>query len=179
MWSVGCIFAELLTCEPLFPGKGEVNQLSLCVAMVMCYGRASHIFESSPIRSSFLSSHSLFDMLGTPNDDIWDGFSELPHAKTVGESHIARSLVGLTHERCLTYIFPLRPSPSSSTLLSGRRAVCGASLAKFSPRRATTCSRACFATTRPRSEGGRWWKRSLTLTHLGRSPHSAYATPSP
>jgi cell division cycle 2-like protein len=28
MWSIGCIFAELAEKEPLFPGKGEVDQLS-------------------------------------------------------------------------------------------------------------------------------------------------------
>lgn len=27
MWSVGCIFAELLTGKPLFPGKDETDQL--------------------------------------------------------------------------------------------------------------------------------------------------------
>lgn len=28
MWSIGCIFAELLTKEPLLQGKNEVDQLS-------------------------------------------------------------------------------------------------------------------------------------------------------
>ena len=27
MWSVGCIFAELLTTKPLFPGSGELDEL--------------------------------------------------------------------------------------------------------------------------------------------------------
>lgn len=27
MWSLGCIMAELLTKEPLFPGKSELDQL--------------------------------------------------------------------------------------------------------------------------------------------------------
>lgn len=27
MWSVGCIMAELLSKEPLFPGKSEIDQL--------------------------------------------------------------------------------------------------------------------------------------------------------
>ena len=27
MWSVGCIFAELLTGKPLFPGKDEMDQM--------------------------------------------------------------------------------------------------------------------------------------------------------
>lgn len=29
MWSVGCIFAELLTCTALFPGQGDIKQLGL------------------------------------------------------------------------------------------------------------------------------------------------------
>lgn len=28
MWSVGCIFAEFITMNPLFPGKSEVDQLN-------------------------------------------------------------------------------------------------------------------------------------------------------
>jgi cell division cycle 2-like protein len=49
MWSVGCIFAELLTMEPLFTGKSEVDQLN-----------------------------RIFKMLGTPNERIWPGYSKLP-----------------------------------------------------------------------------------------------------
>lgn len=29
IWSIGCIFAELLTGRPLFPGKNVVHQLDL------------------------------------------------------------------------------------------------------------------------------------------------------
>jgi serine/threonine protein kinase len=28
MWSVGCIFAELIQKEPLFPGRGEIDQIN-------------------------------------------------------------------------------------------------------------------------------------------------------
>ncbi len=28
MWSIGCIFAELIQKDPLFPGRGEIDQLS-------------------------------------------------------------------------------------------------------------------------------------------------------
>lgn len=55
VWSVGCIFAEIMTREPLFPGKDYVHQLklitevcsqterfrtnalSLCLLCVLCY----------------------------------------------------------------------------------------------------------------------------------------------
>lgn len=52
MWAVGCIFGELLNNKPLLPGKSEANQIELIV-----------------------------QLLGTPNDTIWQGFSSLPNAK--------------------------------------------------------------------------------------------------
>ncbi|KAI9193576.1 kinase-like domain-containing protein [Polychytrium aggregatum] len=54
MWSIGCIFAELVNKEPLFPGRGEIDQL----------GR-------------------VFKLLGTPNEKSWPGMMSLPVAKTV------------------------------------------------------------------------------------------------
>ena len=49
LWSVGCIFGELLTMKPLFQGTGEIDQLNI-----------------------------IFECLGTPNEKIWPGYSELP-----------------------------------------------------------------------------------------------------
>ncbi|XP_061678377.1 cyclin-dependent kinase 10 isoform X2 [Syngnathoides biaculeatus] len=49
MWAVGCIQAELLAHKPLLPGTSEIQQLDLIV-----------------------------QLLGTPNENIWPGFSELP-----------------------------------------------------------------------------------------------------
>ncbi|GMK53442.1 hypothetical protein CspeluHIS016_0100280 [Cutaneotrichosporon spelunceum] len=54
MWSTGCIFAELIQNDPLFPGRGEIDQLS-----------------------------RIFNLLGKPNDDMWPGFSRLPNAKSI------------------------------------------------------------------------------------------------
>lgn len=34
VWSVGCIFAEVLRRKPLFPGKDYVNQLNLIVSTI-------------------------------------------------------------------------------------------------------------------------------------------------
>jgi len=50
MWSIGCIFAELVNNRPLFPGDSEIDELF-------------HIFQ----------------YLGTPNDDIWPEVSRLPN----------------------------------------------------------------------------------------------------
>lgn len=54
IWSVGCIFAELLTKEPLLAGKNEVDQLS-----------------------------QIFALLGTPTNETWPGFRSLPNAKAL------------------------------------------------------------------------------------------------
>ncbi|KAK4280017.1 hypothetical protein QN277_011702 [Acacia crassicarpa] len=48
MWSVGCIFAELVTKQALFPGDSELQQLL-----------------------------DIFRLLGTPNEEIWPGVSKL------------------------------------------------------------------------------------------------------
>ncbi|KAF3671269.1 hypothetical protein FXO38_06668 [Capsicum annuum] len=52
MWSLGCIMAEMLSKEPLFNGKIEVDQID-----------------------------KIFRILGTTNKTIWEGFSELPGVK--------------------------------------------------------------------------------------------------
>lgn len=36
MWSVGCIFAELLVGKPIFPGKDEMDQLEKIQAIMGC-----------------------------------------------------------------------------------------------------------------------------------------------
>jgi cell division cycle 2-like protein len=54
IWSVGCIFAELLTKKPLFQGNNEVGQLS-----------------------------SIFALLGPPTAQTWPGYRSLPNAKAL------------------------------------------------------------------------------------------------
>ncbi|KIX04231.1 uncharacterized protein Z518_07785 [Rhinocladiella mackenziei CBS 650.93] len=54
VWSLGCIFAELLIKEPIFQGKNEVDQLS-----------------------------KIFAALGTPTQETWPGIRSLPNAKAV------------------------------------------------------------------------------------------------
>jgi len=48
VWSCGCIFAELLTKKPLFPGDCEIDQI-----------------------------YKIFRILGTPSDEIWPGVTKL------------------------------------------------------------------------------------------------------
>lgn len=49
MWAVGCILGELLIHKPLLPGNGEIAQIDLII-----------------------------ELLGTPSESIWPGFSQLP-----------------------------------------------------------------------------------------------------
>ncbi|CAA6663366.1 unnamed protein product [Spirodela intermedia] len=53
MWSVGCIFAEMVNQRPLFPGDSEIDEL-----------------------------FKIFRVLGTPNEETWPGVTSLPDFKT-------------------------------------------------------------------------------------------------
>lgn len=35
MWAIGCLFSEMLTGEPLFPGESDIDQLHL---IMKCFG---------------------------------------------------------------------------------------------------------------------------------------------
>ncbi|KAF2115850.1 kinase-like domain-containing protein [Lophiotrema nucula] len=54
MWSIGCIFGELLAKEPILQGKNEVDELS-----------------------------RIFELCGLPNDKTWPEFYRLPNAKSL------------------------------------------------------------------------------------------------
>lgn len=49
IWSLGCIFAEMLTRTALFPGDCEIDEL-----------------------------FRIFRTLGTPNENVWPGVTQLP-----------------------------------------------------------------------------------------------------
>ncbi|CAD7083771.1 unnamed protein product [Hermetia illucens] len=53
IWSLGCIFAEMIMRRPLFPGDSEIDQL-----------------------------YRIFRTLGTPDENIWPGVSYLPDYKS-------------------------------------------------------------------------------------------------
>jgi cell division cycle 2-like protein len=54
LWSIGCIFGELLTREPLLQGKNEIDQLT-----------------------------KTFELLGVPTEESWPGFRRLPNARSL------------------------------------------------------------------------------------------------
>ncbi len=64
VWSAGCIFSELLTGRPLFPGENELDQLQ-----------------------------KIFRILGTPTDEIWPGVTMLAGYKASFPSHPAQPVI--------------------------------------------------------------------------------------
>lgn len=53
IWSLGCIMAEMLNKKALFPGDSEIDQL-----------------------------YKIFKILGTPNEEVWEGVTKLPDYKS-------------------------------------------------------------------------------------------------
>ena len=72
MWSVGCIFAEMVNKGgPLFPGDSEIDQIFRIFRSVprfgLCSPRSPHLHTSR--------------IMGTPNEERWPGVSQLPDYK--------------------------------------------------------------------------------------------------
>ncbi|GIY00411.1 cyclin-dependent kinase 1 [Caerostris extrusa] len=67
LWSIGCIFAEMSNKTPLFRGDSEIDQL-----------------------------YRIFRTLGTPNDKIWPGVSEMPDFKSTFPNWKENSLTVFT-----------------------------------------------------------------------------------
>jgi cyclin-dependent kinase len=63
MWSVACIFAEMVSGKPLFPGDSEIDQL-----------------------------FRVFRVLGTPTEEVWPGISSYPDFKQTFPKWNAASL---------------------------------------------------------------------------------------
>lgn len=75
MWSVGCIFFEMIKFKPLFQGLSDIQMID-----------------------------QMFKVLGTPNDQMWPGFSQLPNVHIFNElrqyppSGDLRDVYGISHD---------------------------------------------------------------------------------
>ena len=58
VWSVGCIFAELLGRKPIFPGTDSLNQLQLIVNVLGTMNNADLEFIDNPRPHSYIKSLS-------------------------------------------------------------------------------------------------------------------------
>jgi len=65
IWSIGCIFAELVNRAPLFPGDSEIDQL-----------------------------FKIFRLLGTPNEEVWPGVSQYADFKPTFPKWTPQPLAG-------------------------------------------------------------------------------------
>ena len=79
IWSVGCIFVEMLTGIPLFPGDSEVcvpsvNALPTSVCSV--FTLLHPLPHNFPPQIDEL--YKIFQVLGTPTEAEWPGISSLP-----------------------------------------------------------------------------------------------------
>lgn len=63
LWALGCIFAELFTLEPLFPGTADIDQMS-----------------------------KIFTTLGNLTEDSWPGCSELPDFQIISFNTIEKPI---------------------------------------------------------------------------------------
>uniref|UniRef100_A0A0D9VNQ8 Protein kinase domain-containing protein n=1 Tax=Leersia perrieri TaxID=77586 RepID=A0A0D9VNQ8_9ORYZ len=66
VWSVGCIFAEMVNQKPLFPGDSEIDEL-----------------------------FKIFRVLGTPTEQSWPGVSSLPDYKSAFPKWQAQDLASI------------------------------------------------------------------------------------
>ncbi|OIW18960.1 hypothetical protein TanjilG_09154 [Lupinus angustifolius] len=66
VWSVGCIFAEMINQQPLFPGDSEIDEL-----------------------------FKIFRIMGTPNEETWPGVTSLPDFKSAFPKWSAKDLATL------------------------------------------------------------------------------------
>jgi len=76
IWSAGCILAELILGKPLFTGKTEMEQLQL-----------------------------IFEMLGTPTPETWEGFQDLKLLRT-GEVTVGKKRKAKLREKYQTKMSP-------------------------------------------------------------------------
>ncbi|KAG8529994.1 uncharacterized protein KY384_005476 [Bacidia gigantensis] len=71
IWSLGCIFGELLAKQPLLQGKNEVDQLTK-----VRYN--SRVRKKTP-----LTRLQIFELCGIPSEATWPGFKRLPNARSL------------------------------------------------------------------------------------------------
>ncbi|ESN90086.1 hypothetical protein HELRODRAFT_186224 [Helobdella robusta] len=94
MWAAGCILGELLVHKPLLPGRTEINQIELII-----------------------------DMFGTPTEQIWPGFSNLPvlgnfTLKRQPYNNLRHSLQWISEAglRLLNHLFMYDPTKRASAI---------------------------------------------------------------
>lgn len=111
MWSVGCIFAELLTNEPLLPGNTEMEQIKL-----------------------------IFTLLGSPSERIWPGVSDLSMF-TTGVLDLSRQQQTYVYNNLSDVLSPFLRKESSSLISTISSSISSGSSSSVSSRSSAEGSR--------------------------------------
>jgi cyclin-dependent kinase 2 len=85
VWSVGCIFAEMVNQKPLFPGDSEIDELFKIFRSYL-----QELFKLSLVccmlQKNILSGLCILfcscRILGTPTEETWPGVASLPDYKS-------------------------------------------------------------------------------------------------
>lgn len=75
LWSVGCIFGEVIQGTPMFGGRGEIDQINK-----VCTARSAGTNLS---QGRERADEQIFMLLGQPNEDVWLGYGKLPLVKSL------------------------------------------------------------------------------------------------
>ncbi|CAJ1935929.1 unnamed protein product [Sphenostylis stenocarpa] len=78
IWSVGCIFAEMVDQQPLFPGDSEIDELFKIFRQTEYVGKP----QPSTICANIGKYGIVLLILGTPNEETWPGVTSLPDFKS-------------------------------------------------------------------------------------------------
>ena len=99
LWSIGCIFGELLTREPLLQGKNEVDQLSKVQSKSRIFYQGLHL--------------QIFELCGIPTEENWPGFRRLPNARSLRLPKTAQTMGTVVRAK-----FPFLTTAGSQLLVS-------------------------------------------------------------
>lgn len=105
LWSVGCIFGELLKKEPLLQGKNEVDELSKVSLNRIPSSKEPQMFTNT--------EPEIFELCGTPTETTWPNFKRLPNARSLRLPSTSQTTGAVIRAR-----FPLLTNAGTSLLTS-------------------------------------------------------------
>ena len=90
VWSLGAVFAELLTLKPLMPGKvmaaefiaefiAESSSTNFTLLLALLLNSVSNFLSQGELDQI----ERIFRLLGTPTESSWPGVTKLPHMRKV------------------------------------------------------------------------------------------------
>lgn len=104
VWSVGCIFAEMVNQRPLFPGDSEIDELfkifrsQSILFLHYSLSLPTQIYMVEVIKSIIMTDCTMFlRVMGTPNEETWPGVTALPDFKSAFPKWPSKVLKKIKH----------------------------------------------------------------------------------